>query len=234
VNYIVRPQLIAALLCLLFLSATQSFAGMTPAEVKQFEQDKALAEMGHPTGQYNLGVCYERGEGVARDAAQAAIWYRRAATQGNMNAQFKLGFFHSQGLGVAKDDVQAIFWCLKAAEQGDADAQVIVGIAYDNGEGVTKNFVEAVKWLEKSAKQGNATAQRSLATHYFFAKGVSRDYVEAYAYFNLAVVTDEQARKPLEIMESKMSREEMSAGQRRTRELKKEIEDNLAAKRAGK
>jgi TPR repeat protein len=231
-NFIARPQLIAALLCLVSLSATKSFAGMTPAEVKQFEQDKALAEKGNPSGQCNLGVCFERGEGVARDTVQAAIWYRRAAEQGHMNAQFNLGMMYINGLGVSKDSTLAFYWMRKAAEQGDPLAQACVGIAYDNGEGVSKNFVEAVKWLEKSAKQGNATAQRNLATHYFFAEGVSRDYVEAYAYFNLAVVTDEQARKPLEIMESKMSREEMSAGQRRTRELKKEIEDNLAAKKA--
>ena len=132
-NYIVRPQLIAALLCLLFLSATQSFAGMTPAEVKQFEQDKSLAEKGHPTGQYNLGVCYERGEGVARDAAQAAIWYRRAAEQGHMNAQFNLGMMYMNGLGVSKESTLAFYWMRKAAEQGDPLAQVCVGIAYDNG-----------------------------------------------------------------------------------------------------
>lgn len=233
-NYIVRLRINVARLSLLFLSSTFSFAGTTPAEVKQFEQDKALAERGNPSGQYNVGVSYERGEGVSKNLELAVIWYRKAAEQGHVDAQLNLGRAHILGLGVSKDSTLAFYWFRKAAEQGDILSQLAIGIAYHNGEGVSKDLVQAAKWMEKSAKQGNATAQRNLASYYFFAEGVSRDFVEAYAYYNLALVTDETARTPLEIMESRMSRDEVSEGQRRTRELKKEIESNLAAKKAGK
>ena len=233
-NYILPLRITVALLSLLALSSTASFAGMTPAEVKQFEQDKALAEKGNTSGQYIVGGSYERGEGVARNLELAVFWYRKAAEQGHVDAQFNLGRMHTIGLGVSKDSTLAFYWLRKAAEQGDNISQLAIGIAYHQGEGVSQDFVQAAKWMEKSAKQSNATAQRNLASYYFLAEGVSRDFVEAYAYLNLALVTDEQARKLLEIMESKMSREDMSAGQRRTRELKKEIEDNLAAKRASK
>ena len=33
--------------------------------------------------QFNLGVCYDKGTGVAKDAAEAVKWYRRAVEQGH-------------------------------------------------------------------------------------------------------------------------------------------------------
>jgi len=43
------------------------------------------------TAQFNLGVCYSDGDGVAKDAEQAVSWYRRAAEAGDADAQFNLG-----------------------------------------------------------------------------------------------------------------------------------------------
>jgi TPR repeat protein len=37
------------------------------------------------------GLCYERGEGVAKDQARAVEWYTAAATSGFGDAQFNLG-----------------------------------------------------------------------------------------------------------------------------------------------
>jgi len=41
--------------------------------------------------QFNLGMCYANGDGVAKDAEQAVSWYRRAAEAGHTDAQFNLG-----------------------------------------------------------------------------------------------------------------------------------------------
>eukprot|EP01051_Picozoa_sp_SAG22_P002914 SAG22_NODE_136_length_18095_cov_19.897255_8_plen_62_part_00 len=38
---------------------------------------------GQSNGQYNLGICYFQGKGVAKDQAQAARWWRKAAEQGD-------------------------------------------------------------------------------------------------------------------------------------------------------
>ena len=40
--------------------------------------------------QYNIGTMYENGEGVARDEAVAAQWYRKAAAQGYVLALNKI------------------------------------------------------------------------------------------------------------------------------------------------
>ena len=45
------------------------------------------AEREDAWAQYNLGILYTEGLGVARDYEQAAYWYRKAAEQGHAEAQ---------------------------------------------------------------------------------------------------------------------------------------------------
>jgi TPR repeat protein len=45
------------------------------------------AEMGHTPSQYNLGVCYARGEGVKQDIDEAKRWWTLAAAKGDEDAQ---------------------------------------------------------------------------------------------------------------------------------------------------
>jgi TPR repeat protein len=44
---------------------------------------RKAAEAGQKSAQWYIGVCYYYGRGVARDAAQAKVWFRKAAAQGN-------------------------------------------------------------------------------------------------------------------------------------------------------
>jgi TPR repeat protein len=48
---------------------------------------KPIAEQGDADAQYNLGVMYANGTGVAEDYVQAVYWYRKAVDQGHVNAQ---------------------------------------------------------------------------------------------------------------------------------------------------
>ena len=73
--------------------------------------------------QYNLGIMYAEGKGIAKDEAQAVAWFRKAAEQGYAPAQFNLGVMYAEGIGIAKDETQAVAWSRKAAEQGYAPAQ---------------------------------------------------------------------------------------------------------------
>ena len=47
----------------------------------------AAAEQGDADAQYNLGVCYDDGKGVAKNKQEAAKWYRMAAANGNEDAE---------------------------------------------------------------------------------------------------------------------------------------------------
>jgi len=51
------------------------------------EHFKRAANEGDPMSQYNLGLMYERGDGVHQDFAQAIHLYKQAAAQGDVDAQ---------------------------------------------------------------------------------------------------------------------------------------------------
>ena len=126
-------------------------------------------------------------------------------------------------------------WYRKAADQGNALAQYFLGVCYADGKGVAKDDVESVKWFRKAADQGDASCQYILGHCYANGKGsLAKDDVEAYAYYNLAGITIEEARKNRDILEKKLSPDAVSRGQQRSTELQKEIEAKIAAKAAGK
>ena len=164
-----RPWLTAVLFGLMALSPAH--AGMTPEEVKAFDGYKAQAEKGDRVAQNNLGVCYEKGLGVAKDEVQAVSWYRKAADQGYAKAQSNLGVCYEVGKGVAKDEVLAVSWYRKAAEQGDAAAQSNLGVAYHYGRGVIKNEIEAYAFYNLAG----ITNERARSNLAILEKGMSPD-----------------------------------------------------------
>ena len=116
---------------------------MTPKEVGAFNSNKYLAERGDRAGQYNLGVCYFNGFGVAVDQMEAVSWWRKSAEQGDAQAQYNLGNCYGAGHGILKDYVKAHFWCQKAIDQGLDAALSWMGLCYHNGDGVKKDIIEA-------------------------------------------------------------------------------------------
>ena len=159
------------------------------AEEKIAPETKALietAEKGDAGAQFNLGVRYANGQGVAKDEVEAVKWYRKAADQGDADAQSNLGWMYDNGQGVAKDEVEAVKWYRKAADQGHAFAQYNLGVMYANGQGVAKDAVEAVKWYRKAADQGNTNAQLYLGGMYANGRGVTKDEVEAVKWLRKA------------------------------------------------
>ena len=84
-------------------------------------------------------------------------------------------------------------------------------------------------WYRKAADQGLVSAQVSLAVLYMKGAILPKDDIEAYAYSNLAASSSTTARNNRETLEKTLSREEIAAGQRRTRELQREIEAKRSA-----
>ena len=127
---------------------------------------RPLAEKGDLLAQNNLGAMYALGQGVPKNDADAARWYRLAADHGFAKAQNNLGVAYSAGQGVSKNDAEAVKWLRLAAEQGLADAEDNLGVIYANGQGVPRNYPEAMKWYSASANQGFAEAQYHLGIMY--------------------------------------------------------------------
>ncbi len=127
---------------------------------------RKAAEQNLADAQYNLGICYDQGRGVAKDDAEAVKLYREAANQGYAEAQNALGLCYDrppfEGLFPLRAFVKAVEWYLKAANQGYAEAQYNLGRCYFLGQGVTQDYVQAYKWFNLAAAQGKTDANMFL------------------------------------------------------------------------
>lgn len=113
-----------------------------------------LAEAGDPASQFNIGMLYARGEGVARDYTEAARWFREAAEQGQVEAQAHLGGMYARGIGVEQDYREAALWLNRSAEQHHKQSQYELGVLYANGTGVGRDYGAAYFWFTLAGLQG--------------------------------------------------------------------------------
>jgi len=114
---------------------------------------RQLADRGDADAQYNLGVMFNNGDGVAQNYSEALKWHRKAADQGNGNAQFNLGLMYDRGRGMTQNYTEAAKWYRLAADQGVAVAQYKLGIMYHDGQGVPRDYVQAYMWFNVAASQ---------------------------------------------------------------------------------
>lgn len=94
------------------------------------------AEMGFKVAQFNLGLCYQKGEGVVKDLNEAIKWFRKSAEQGYPDAEAKMGYFTATGKGIRQDLPQALKWYRLAAGLGDVASYADIGRYHAEGYGV--------------------------------------------------------------------------------------------------
>ena len=79
------------------------------------------AAQGDVTAQFNLGICYKKGKGVARDMRRAVELYEAAVAQGNSRAQYNLGNCYAEGIGVERDLRRAVELWEASEAQGESN-----------------------------------------------------------------------------------------------------------------
>ena len=114
---------------------------------------------GHAGAQFELGRCYEAGEGVPIDIAEAVRRYRLAADAGWADAQDMLGWCYKDGTGVEADAAEAVRWFRMAADSGDANALVDLGQCYEEGTGVAADLSQAIELYRRAAAAGDNNAK---------------------------------------------------------------------------
>lgn len=205
------------------VSAAQDFeVGLSAAKAGDFATAKQewfpLAESGHIAAQFNLGLMYSRGDGVAQDDVEAMRFFRMAAEQGEARAQYNVGAMYRLGEGVPLDYVEAVRWYRLAAEQGNGRAQSELAFMYGQGLGVPQNYVEAAHWYRLAAVQGVALAQYNIGVLYRLGEGVPQDYVASYMWLNISAASGlEIAADNREITAQLMTAADISEAQRRAR-----------------
>ena len=120
------------------------------------------------------------------------------------------------------------------ADQGETGSYGKLANCYDYGIGVAKDEAEAVKWHHRSADLGDRGARLYLAQLYFEGRGVAIDEIKAYAFLTLAGDAADLHGDLLDAVKHSLSPSERLRGRQLARNLKKEADANIAAKKAGK
>ncbi len=143
----------------------------------------------------------------------------RCAEHGLAEAHLILGLRYDSGVGVPEDHVEAFRWYRQAAALGHAEAQYTLGSMYADGEGVPQDAAEAVRWFRLAAEQGHVSSQYNLGLMYASGEGVPEDDVFAHMWFNLSAAQGNgSARGNKNIIEQRMTREQIAEAQRLSRE----------------
>lgn len=162
---------------------------------KAAERPRLDADPQDAAGRLALGRAYEEGDGVPWDAAQAAVWYRKAAAQGDAEARYRLGRLHAAGQGVPQDKDQAVGLYLQAAKQDHYPAQRALAYVYAAGGEHTRNREKERFWHDKAtaeltrrAQAGDEEAQFHLGLTYESGDGVERFPPSAAYWFTKAAM----------------------------------------------
>ena len=154
---------ILGLVTLLLVAIALFFSSITRADYEDgvnaaFDGDfdtaylefSAAAQDGLDLAQYNLGILYFTGQGVAQNLEQALRWTEAAANQGHVNAQFNLGSLYLEGQGTRQNNVLGIDWFTRAAHSGHPSAAFALAKMYQQGDPIPKDLIQAYAWAAKA------------------------------------------------------------------------------------
>ncbi len=111
-----------------------------------FKETLIKAENGDLKSQFNVGLMYEKGDGIAKDLAKAFEWYERAAEKNLVPAQINLAYLYMRGQGVEKSNQKACLWFTlaannKAPDVADSQAKTCGGLNAEGKEWVKLQVV---------------------------------------------------------------------------------------------
>lgn len=160
------------------------------------ESLRLAAVKGDPTAQFIVASRYLEGNGVAKDYAMAASWYRKAADQGLAPAQYRLATLYERGKGLPRDLAAAAIWYERAAEKGNIRAMHNAAVIAAGTQGGSSDYTKALRLFMTAAAYGLKDSQYNLAVLYERGYGTSINSGEAFYWYTLAAKQgDADARK---------------------------------------
>lgn len=81
------------------------------------------ADQGYTPAMFNLGCCYQQGQGIKTDLKEAFRLFKEAAKFDDIDACYFMGLCYEFGLGVEADAELAVSWLKKAAAMGHTEAK---------------------------------------------------------------------------------------------------------------
>lgn len=129
------------------------------------------------------GDAWFYGRGRARDEAQAAQWYEKAAQGGDAQAENQIGYCYQLGIGVPVDLARALHWYQLAAASGLPAAKVNLGVAFLRGFGVRADPAFAAQLFREAAAGRDGRGASYLGDLYFLGNGVPQSMAEAERWY---------------------------------------------------
>ncbi|MBQ7617288.1 MAG: sel1 repeat family protein, partial [Desulfovibrio sp.] len=151
-----------------------------------------LAEEGDAYAMNNLGILYDRGQGVAVDLGRAVHWFALSAKAGNPQGMSNYGWMLDQGRGLPANPREAARWYDKSARAGQPEAQYNLGLMYERGRGVERSLTNAAAWYSQAALKQQTEALARLGHFYREGLGVSKDPAKASLLLYAAAMNGSQ------------------------------------------
>lgn len=128
--------------------------------VKGFELCRRAAVAGSVLAMNEIGVRYQKGQGVEADAINAIGWFTVAAQRGLAASQVNLGNCYEVGKGVLQDFNQAGANYAAAAKQNFGPGQYLLAQLFEQGKGNKANPVYAYVNYARAAGNGVEAAAK--------------------------------------------------------------------------
>lgn len=142
----------------LYLSSSFSCADekIEDYEKRHLQQLKRSADLGCPPALHKLAVYYDSGEYVQKDAAKAALLFKRAAELGYSHSQW----IHGEDLlygrnGITKDEALGLWYIRKAAEAKFEGALETLAEFHEKGLCGIQQNLDRANQLRKEIEDGN-------------------------------------------------------------------------------
>jgi len=131
-----------------------------PAAAKSWQQ---ACDAGESKGCFAVGVMYEDGKGVTKNAKRAVDLYKSACDQNYATACYNLGLMYGNARGVPTDLKRAADLYKRACDGGNAASCNNLAIQYANGQGVARDDKKAADLYKRSCDAGDKSGCKNLA-----------------------------------------------------------------------
>ncbi len=166
--------------------------GHVYAKRGNFREALASYRQAHARGSalaaYQLGMMYQRGQGVSVDDTRATRYIRKAANRGLSKAMVEIAARARDGLGMPANARLSVFWYDKAYVAGDVMAANELGKMYRDGIGVRQDGGRAMELFSEAVRRApdNASSLYNMGRAYEAGYGAGPDLGWARAYYVLA------------------------------------------------
>jgi TPR repeat protein len=141
---------------------------------------------GSAYGYADLGLLYEKGLGVNKDAPTALNLFNEAAKRGNPEGMYRVGLAYFDGLGVEKNLTTACQWFIRAAADSHPYAEGQAGVCYYNGTGVEQNHETAFNWFVLAGQARLVDGRVAVADMLDRGDGHNQDSAAAVTWYQAA------------------------------------------------